>query len=83
MAKQQYVIVRVGGNWSDTHAALTLADAVSLAMPDAGSTVEWTLHMATDAGSARLFVAPSWAMLEWNHNETMLRTRCGGQWVAS
>ncbi len=81
MAKEQYVIVRVDRDPFDTHAALTLGEAVELAMPDAGSVVEWTVWMANDAGLARLTCRSSWGMLEWNHNQTMLRTSCGGQWV--
>lgn len=56
-----FQVVRIAGDASDTYAAKTLAEALDLALPDAGMLVEeWEVTIPTDdAGAARLL--PSYA----------------------
>jgi hypothetical protein len=49
-----FYVVRVNGDAADTHAAETLAEAVSIAMPDPGSRLAIGTVKARDAGAARL-----------------------------
>ena len=76
--KKQFVLIRVNNDPSDVHAGETISKALDLAMPDAGSHDEWSLVNAEDAGFARLVDPGTWGEMEWNRNETMLRT-CLGQ----
>jgi hypothetical protein len=55
-----FVIVRVNGSNSDTHAAETLAQALELAMPDDGDVIEFGFVQANDAGAARLMRPRKW-----------------------
>lgn len=64
--KQQFIVIRVNGDDSDTHAARTLEEAMGLALPDPEDTVEWfiaNVGLHQDAGWARL-VKPS-APVSW------------------
>lgn len=54
----RYIVVRIGGDNSDTYAAErvthTLDEVVEMANPDDGSVVEWCYVYSDDAGAARL-----------------------------
>mgnify|MGYP001561466659 CR=1 FL=1 len=50
----KFVVVRVDGDDRDTHAGKDLDEALALAAPDSGSTVEQMTVEAPDAGAARL-----------------------------
>jgi len=61
-ARSTFYVVRVDGDPRDTHAEDTLEGALELAMADEGSTVEWGMVRACDAGEARLMEPEVWAL---------------------
>lgn len=62
-ARSTFYVVRVDGDPKDTHAGESLESALELAMPDDGSTVEWGMVRAFDAGEARLMEPEVWALV--------------------
>lgn len=58
-----FIVVRVQGSASDTHAAASLEGALALAQPDAGALLEWAQIEADDAGAARSSVV-RWRALQ-------------------
>lgn len=58
-----FYVVRVDRDQRDTHAASTLEEALDVAMPDEGSTVEYGTVEASDAGMARLMRPSAWNLL--------------------
>lgn len=65
-----FFVVMVNGDYSDTHAAETLAGAVELANADPDSDLKFGTVEASDAGAARL-------MLNRVHTRMTLRRVCG------
>jgi len=62
-ARSTFYVVRVDGDPRDTHADDTLESALELAAADEGSTVEWGMVRARDAGAARLMEPEVWALV--------------------
>lgn len=57
-APQLFYVVRVNGDPKDTHAALSLDEAIELANADDGDVLEYTTVSAVDAGLARITPRP-------------------------
>jgi hypothetical protein len=51
---KRFTVVRVGKGTYDTHAGRSFQDAMDMALPDRGDTVEVYVTCAPDAGAARL-----------------------------
>lgn len=67
MTTNIYVVVRVNGQSSDTHAAETLTGALDLANADESDVVEFCMVHAKDAGAARLMKprGGQWVRKSW------------------